>query len=113
MQRGLVRFAIVFLLFQCIQGTIRHLNDKLPWQGLENADFIYRFEEHSDIFLRSDDKIANDELSKLLRTRRQAMGDTAPEANPSYFIGDDRPFGRVMYSGEGSKVNHKINTFIF
>lgn len=99
MHTGLVWFAIIFMLFQCIQGKIHHFSAKQP---LENDNLIYRFEKHStdNLFSGRDDNI---ELPKLLRPPRQETGGS-PKAHSSKLIMDDRQFGQLMYSGEGSKV---------
>ena len=107
MHTSLVWFAVVSILFQYIQGTIHHFNAKrLLHHRLENDDLIYQFEKHATdiLFSESDDGIAvADELPKLLRPTRQETGGS-PKAYSSKLIMDDRRFGILMYSGEGSKV---------
>lgn len=93
MQHGLIRFGIIFILFQYIQGTILHFN---PKRNSENAD--------SDIFRRIYSDSPADKFTELLRARRQNTGGN-PEAYPSNLVGDERQYAQVIYSGEGSEVN--------
>lgn len=107
MDHSLVRFVITLILFQCVQGTLHHFNAKRPLRRSQNSDFIYRFEDESNIFLRKDDNGAVDKLSQLLRTRRQDAGGD-PVAYQSDLIMDDSQYALTLYSGEGSKVYTQI-----
>lgn len=60
------------------------------------------FGQYHNVFSRSDNDIAVD---KLLRTRRQNVGGV-PEAYLFNLTNENHRFGQVIYSGEGSKVNH-------
>ena len=108
MRRALVQFVIIFLFFQCIQGTVRHFNSK---RHSENADFDSYFVEELNAFPRSDKYNAVDELPKLLRARRQEAGGN-PEAYSFNLTGDDRQFARVLYSGGDSQVNVRLSFVI-
>ena len=108
MQHALVHLVIIFLFFQCIQGTIRRFNSQ---RHSGNAD-LYNVDSHFVQKLNrlpgSDKYKAVDELPKLLRARRQDVGGNLggnPEAYSFNLTGDDRQFARVLYSGEGSQVN--------
>ena len=114
MQRNFVWFTIISILFQCIQGTVHLFNAKQPWLSSGNDDLIYRqFERHATDNLLSgrDDDIAVGELPKLLRVPRQETGGT-PEAYSSQPTIDDRQFGKLAYSGEGSKVITVPNMYL-
>ena len=101
MRHVLVQFVTIFVLFQCIEGIIRHFNKKR-----DPGNVQYHFEKHRDVFTRSDDNdIAVDKLSNQpLRARRQNTGGD-PESYTFNLTGDDHRYGRVVYSAEGSKVN--------
>lgn len=114
MQRNFVWLTIISILFQCIQGTVHLFNAKQPWLSSGNDDLIYRqFERHATDNLLSgrDDDIAVGELPKLLRVPRQETGGT-PEAYSSQPTIDDRQFGKLAYSGEGSKVITVPNMYL-
>ena len=100
MQQGLVRFAIILMLFQSIQGTIRHFNSNRSWRSRSenDADLILHFEKQSD------DNTGADRFAKLIRERRQNVGGS-PVAYPPSLVGDDHPYGIVIYSEEGSEVS--------
>ena len=106
MQQGLVRFAIILMLFQSIQGTIRHFNSNRSWRSRSenDADFILHFEKQSD------DNTGADRFAKLLRERRQDLGGS-PVAYPPSLVGDYHPFGLVIYSEEGSEASCLVSLY--
>ena len=91
---SLVRIAIILALIQCIQGVVRHFDTKQRSESIE-----YSFHRS-----RSDNKIHFNEIPQP-RARRQGAGGE-PEAVSSFLPNDNRQFGRISYSGEGSKVNY-------
>ena len=94
MQHSLVsQLVVIFVLLHCIQaGIVRHFDT--------NRDVEYHFEKHR--LHKSDNHGEVDELTQR-RARRQNVGGD-PEAFESRLNGDSRQYGRVSYSGEGSKV---------
>ena len=110
MRHVLVQFVTIFVLFQCIKGTLHHFQANKKQYPAGNVEYHfkkkYHFEEHRDIFTRSDDNdIAVDKLSKQpLRARRQNIGGD-PESYTFNLTSDDHQYARVVYSAEGSKVN--------
>lgn len=102
---GIVRLAIILASLQCIRaGVVRHFNAKRHSEDLE-----YFFEKHRS---RSDNHIELDELPQL-RARRQGMGGQPPERFSSILPNDTSQFGRVSYSGEGSKVWCNSSTYSY
>ena len=93
---SLVRIAIILVFFQCVQGIVRHFDTKRRSGNTE-----YSFHRS-----RSDNEITLHGISQP-RARRQGTGGE-PEATsstlPSTFPSNRHRFGRISYSGEGSKV---------
>lgn len=96
---SLVQLAFILVLIQSIEGVghglVRHFNTKR-----QNIDYFERHNPKSDNFIEFSDD--DDELPQL-RNRRQNMGGV-PKAVSSFLPNDTRNYGRVSYSGEGSKV---------
>ena len=101
MWRCLVQFAIIFQLFQCIQGVLR------PFNTHQHKEDIELFRESLNALFRSDinsDRDVNIPAKPALRTHRQNTGGN-PEYSAYNYLGDSNQYARVSYLGEGSKVN--------
>lgn len=92
MWHSLVRIAIILAFFQCVQGVVRHFDTNRRSEKTE-----YSFHRS-----RSDSEITFDGIPQP-RARRQGTGGE-PYATSSLLPNDRRQFGRISYSGEGSKV---------
>ena len=90
---SLVRIAIILAFFQCVHGVVRHFDTK--WSS-ENTEYSF----HRS---RSDNEITFDGIPQP-RARRQGIGGE-PDATASSLPNDRHRYGRISYSGEGSKVN--------
>ena len=99
MRSRLLQFTVIFLLLQCIQGTLRHFNTKRRHQ--EDTEYVLK--NYRSTFSKT--KVDRDITGfPQLRIRKQnAEGE--PESNTYYLTNDDHQFARVSYLGEGSKVN--------
>ena len=92
---------IIFLLFQCIQGTLRRFNSKGDPEDTE-----YLSENYQKPYSSSDIKNDGDRFLQLpVRARRQNTGGD-PEASSFHFTEDTHQYALTNYLGEGSKVNH-------
>ena len=99
---SLVQLGIIFVFLQCTQGVVRHFNTKRH----SDINIEYFFEKHrsrsdNDIKLRSK---FNFDFKPQPRLRRQDEGGD-PEATRSSIPNVHRAYGRISYSGEGSKVS--------
>ena len=95
MQCNLATVFLLCLLVQCLQGALRPFNTE---EHLEDTEYV--LEKYQDSFSKSDGSEVNG--ARRLRPRRQ----NSPEASPSFtFYLDSHQFARVLYLGEGSKVN--------
>ena len=95
MRCNLATILLLCLLVQSLQGALRPFNTE---RNPEDTEYV--FEKYQDSFSTSDGNEVNG--APRLRARRQ----NSPEAYPSFtFPLDSHQFARVMYIGEGSKVN--------
>ena len=94
-----LKLAVIFLLFQCIQGALHHFNSK------RHHETEYRFKKYHTLSSNgaaADDEVSPQELVRA-RDRRQTLGGN-PQAYTFNLYGDTRSFAQTFYSGEGSKV---------
>ena len=101
MQQILVQFAIIFVLFQSIQGNIDYVNTK---RHLEPESFNNGFRYHAKS-LYNEASVAADASPNLPRTRKQVPSISASTIN---FVSDNSDSVLTIYSGEGSAVNHVL-----
>ena len=104
LQQIVIKFAIILVLFQCIQGNSDYLETKRhsrifnSFQDLNNR-------EHTNAFLNIHNHNGAAADPKSPRVERQSGG-SSPSAYSTTFTGDDSDFIRTIYSGEGSGVNY-------
>lgn len=101
MPQVLFQLVMVFILFQNIEGTIRHFNTK---RFLDDDKW---FQQNRYIVPRFDNNITVDKFPTILRARKQAVGGN-PSSYSYNFIDDRRRFSSVIYSGEGGEVSYLI-----
>lgn len=107
LQQIIVRFAIIFVLFQCIQGSSDYIEIKRHSGGFNSfQDPTNR--DHTNAFLNIHNGPAADQKSS--RVQRQSGGNN-PSAYSTTFTGDDSDFIRTIYSGEGSAVNYLSRSY--
>ena len=98
MRCNLATIFLLCLLVQSLQGALRPFNTE---EHPEDTEYV--LEKYQDSF--DGNEVYG---SRQLRARRQNAGGV-PQAYPSFTLrGDNRQFARVMYIGEGSKVNTNI-----
>lgn len=96
MWNSLLHIGIIFVFLQCAQGKT---------QGLVSHFSAKRHSNTIDYLIeRRRTRSGNDEKLSQLRIRRQEAGGE-PVAVQSSIPDDTHQYGRVSYSGEGSKVS--------
>ena len=105
MQQILVQFAIIFVLFQSIQGNIDYVNTK---RHLEPESFNNGFRYHAKS-LNNEASVAADASTNLPRTRKQVPSIRASTIN---FVSDNSDSILAIYSGEGSAVSYVLYSYI-
>ena len=95
---NLATILLMCLLVQSLQGALRRFNTE---EHPEDTEYV--LEKYQDSF--DGNEVYG---SRQLRARRQNPGGV-PQAYPPFTLpGDNRQYARVMYIGEGSKVNANI-----